>query len=158
MLRTRCTSTPHQMPSCVASAGPHDPEALIAAWIAALAAATRDRCPYSRADGICSSYLHFVFQRTRRIIREVEKMSQLSSAQPVVSGPNLAVSTTLESLFINAPTGLRPPAQGCRFGYPGTSKKRNFNRNAVASFSQSEMHKADATALRLRICLFSSPG
>ena len=24
----------------------------------------------------------------------------------------------------------------------GTSKKRNFNRNAVASFSQSEMHKA----------------
>ena len=31
----------------------------------------------------------------------------------------------------------------------GTSKK-NFNRNAVASFSQREMHKADATALRLR--------
>src|SRR6266850_3333550 len=32
----------------------------------------------------------------------------------------------------------------------GTSKKRNFNRNAVASFSQKEMHHADATALRLR--------
>jgi len=32
----------------------------------------------------------------------------------------------------------------------GTSKKRDFNRNAVASFSQKEMHKADATALRLR--------
>ena len=32
----------------------------------------------------------------------------------------------------------------------GTNKKRNFNRNAVASFSQSEMHKADATALGLR--------
>ena len=32
----------------------------------------------------------------------------------------------------------------------GTSKKRNFNRNAVASFSQKEMHEADATALRLR--------
>ena len=32
----------------------------------------------------------------------------------------------------------------------GTIKKRNFNRNAVASFSQREMHKADATALRLR--------
>ena len=28
----------------------------------------------------------------------------------------------------------------------GTSKKRNFNRNAVATFSQREMHKADATA------------
>jgi len=30
----------------------------------------------------------------------------------------------------------------------GTSKKRNSNRNAVASFSQREMHEADATALR----------
>jgi len=28
----------------------------------------------------------------------------------------------------------------------GTSKQRNFNRNAVASFSQKEMHIADATA------------
>jgi hypothetical protein len=32
----------------------------------------------------------------------------------------------------------------------GTRKKRYFSRNAVASFSQKEMHKADATALRLR--------
>ena len=31
----------------------------------------------------------------------------------------------------------------------GTGKEGNFNRNAVASFSQREMHKADATALRL---------
>jgi hypothetical protein len=60
------------MPSCVASVGPHDLEALIAAWIAILVAAARDRCPYSRADGICSSYYHFVIQRTRRIIPEAE--------------------------------------------------------------------------------------
>ena len=39
----------------------------------------------------------------------------------------------------------------------GTSKKRNFNRNAVASFSQREMHKANATALRLRTS-FLYPG
>jgi hypothetical protein len=39
----------------------------------------------------------------------------------------------------------------------GTSKKRNFNRNAVASFSQKEMHKADATALRLRTRSLSLP-
>ena len=39
----------------------------------------------------------------------------------------------------------------------GTSKKRNFNRNAVASFSQSEMHKADATALRLTTRSLSLP-
>jgi len=40
----------------------------------------------------------------------------------------------------------------------GTGKKRNFNRNAVASVSQREMHKADATALRLRTNSFLNPG
>src|SRR4030095_14148009 len=40
----------------------------------------------------------------------------------------------------------------------GTSKKRNFNRNAVASFSEREMHKADATALRLRTRAFFAQG
>jgi hypothetical protein len=39
----------------------------------------------------------------------------------------------------------------------GTSKIRNFNRNAVASFSQGGMHKADATALRLRARPLSLP-
>jgi len=39
----------------------------------------------------------------------------------------------------------------------GTSKKRNFNRNAVASFSGKEMDKADATALRLRRRSLSLP-
>ena len=39
----------------------------------------------------------------------------------------------------------------------GTSMKRNFNRNAVASFSQRAMHKADATALRLRTRSFFLP-
>jgi len=61
------------MPSFLASAVPHDPEALIAA----LVAATRDRFPYSRADGTCSS-CSYVIQRTRRIIREVEKMRQVN--------------------------------------------------------------------------------
>jgi len=37
----------------------------------------------------------------------------------------------------------------------GTSKKRDFNRNAVASVSQGEMHEADATALWLRTRSFS---
>ena len=66
MLHTRCTLTPRQMPSCVVSAVPRDPEALIAAWIAALVAATRDRFPYSRADGICSSYYHNQSPRSGR--------------------------------------------------------------------------------------------
>jgi len=39
----------------------------------------------------------------------------------------------------------------------GTSKNRNFNRNAVASFSQKEMHKADATALWLKTSSLSLP-
>src|SRR6185436_19630083 len=39
----------------------------------------------------------------------------------------------------------------------GTSKKRDFNRNAVASISQREMHKIDATALRLRTRSLSLP-
>ena len=60
MLRTRCTSTPRQKPSFWASAVPRDAHsligALIATWIAALVAATRDRFPYSRADGIYSSH------------------------------------------------------------------------------------------------------
>jgi len=52
--------------------------------------------------------------------------------------------------------GLQP--KGCR--YPGNSKKRIINRNAVASFasfSQKDMHKANATALRLRTRLLSLP-
>ena len=65
------------MPSCVAIAGPRDAHSLIAALIAALVAATRDRFPYSRADGTCSS-CSYVIQRTRRIIREVEKMRQVN--------------------------------------------------------------------------------
>ena len=40
----------------------------------------------------------------------------------------------------------------------GTRKKRNFNRNAVASFSQKEMHKADAAALRFRTRAFFTQG
>jgi hypothetical protein len=40
----------------------------------------------------------------------------------------------------------------------GTGKKRNFNRNAVVPFSQKEMHKADATALRLRTIASSTQG
>jgi len=40
----------------------------------------------------------------------------------------------------------------------GTCKKRDFNRNAVASFSQREMHKADATALRLSKIAFFTQG
>ncbi len=74
------------MPSFLASAVPHDPEVLIAALIAALVAATRDRFPYSRADGTCSS-CSYVIQRTRRIIREVEKMRQVwveRSGTPVI--------------------------------------------------------------------------
>jgi len=43
------------MPSSLASGDPHDPELLIAALIAALVAAARDRFPYNRADDICSS-------------------------------------------------------------------------------------------------------
>ena len=39
----------------------------------------------------------------------------------------------------------------------GTGKKGNFNRNAVASSSQRKMHKADATALRLRTRSLSLP-
>jgi hypothetical protein len=35
--------------------------------------------------------------------------------------------------------------------------KRNFNRDAVASFSQKQTHKADATALRLRTRSLSLP-
>ena len=65
------------MPSCAASAGPHDPEASTVAWIATLVAAARDRFPYSRADGICSSYSYLI-QRTPRIILEVEKMRQVN--------------------------------------------------------------------------------
>lgn len=69
----------HQMPSCVANADPHDPEALLVALIAALIAATRDRFAYSRADCICgrSSYLlHREIEGMRRIIREVGRMRQ----------------------------------------------------------------------------------
>ena len=65
------------MPSCGVSAVPRDLEALIAAWIVTLVAAIRDRCPYSRADGTCSS-CSYVIQRMRRIIREVEKMRQVN--------------------------------------------------------------------------------
>ena len=72
------------MPSFLASAVPRDPEALVAAWIGTLVAATRDRCPYSRADGICSSY-SYVIKRTRRIIREVEKMRQVNQPQPAIN-------------------------------------------------------------------------
>ena len=39
----------------------------------------------------------------------------------------------------------------------GTNKKRNFNRNAVASCSQREMYKADPAALRLRTRSLSLP-
>jgi len=39
----------------------------------------------------------------------------------------------------------------------GTSEKRNFNRNAVATVFQREMPKADATALRLRTRSLSLP-
>jgi hypothetical protein len=39
----------------------------------------------------------------------------------------------------------------------GTSRKRDINRNAVATFSQKEMQKADATALRLRARSVSLP-
>ena len=45
---------------------------------------------------------------------------------------------------------LRPQPRVAASATLATSKKRNFNRNAVASFSQREMHNADATALRLR--------
>ena len=45
------------MPSCVATEGPHDCEAVVSVLIAALMeaviAAAPDRCPYSRAVGIC---------------------------------------------------------------------------------------------------------
>jgi hypothetical protein len=40
----------------------------------------------------------------------------------------------------------------------GTSKQRNFNRNAVAWFAQKETHKADATASRLRTRSFFTQG
>ena len=39
----------------------------------------------------------------------------------------------------------------------GTSQKRNFNRNAVASFSQKEMHKADATRVAVEGKIASLP-
>ena len=47
------------MTSSSASAVPRDQEAWIAALIAALIA-PRDRCPYSRADGICSSQVQIL--------------------------------------------------------------------------------------------------
>jgi len=37
----------------------------------------------------------------------------------------------------------------------GTSKKRDFNRNAVASVSQGEMHKADTTVVAVVTRSFS---
>ncbi len=39
----------------------------------------------------------------------------------------------------------------------GTSKKRNFNRNAVASFSQRELQKQTQPRLRLRSRSLSLP-
>src|SRR5258706_11492071 len=97
------------MPSCAASAVPRDPEAWIAAWIVALIALTRDRCPYIRADGICSSY-SYVIQRTPRIILEVEKMRQVN--QP------------LKTIKVRgAADGIKPGVE--RSGTPGTAIKNN---------------------------------
>jgi hypothetical protein len=41
----------------------------------------------------------------------------------------------------------------------GTSKKRNFNHDAIATFSQKETHKADATAFAVEDKIaFFTPG
>jgi len=56
----------------------------------------------------------------------------------------------------SAPTGLRPPAQGCRFGYPGQLRRRMIiNRKAVGSFA---LEKSGATALRLNDLTAFFPG
>jgi len=47
---------------------------------------------------------------------------------------NLQVSYSRS--WFSAPTGLRPPAQGCRFGYPGKRRHQSINRNAVATALQ----------------------
>src|ERR1700682_2947130 len=46
-----------------------------------------------------------------------------------------AFSVPGKDAALTAPTGLRPPAQGCRVGYPGKENDDSFNRSAVAPAS-----------------------
>jgi hypothetical protein len=55
------------------------------------------------------------------------------------------------SFFAGAPKGLRPPAQGCRFGYPGSTEMNDFSTaTRLRHLRFEEINKAGATALRLR--------
>jgi hypothetical protein len=62
-----------------------------------------------------------------------------------------------QSEALMPPRGYDPQPRVAASATLGTSKKRNFNRNAVASLSQREIHKADATALRFRTRLLFLP-
>jgi len=62
------------------------------------------------------------------------------------------------SACASAPTTLRPPAQGCRFGYPGKWKEIILNRKAVASFCIEEIRsRRNRVAVEALVVLFS-PG
>jgi hypothetical protein len=57
----------------------------------------------------------------------------------------------------DAPKGLRPPAQGCRFGYPGNSWEKRFQPHRGCVVFSERNAQADTTALRLRTRSLSLP-
>ena len=75
-------------------------------------------------------------QYAHKTLRKLENGGQYTTA----SRGTIAFFLELLSLWLpeflhprDAPTGLWPPAQGCRFGYPGYRLDRVFNPNGVES-------------------------
>jgi hypothetical protein len=83
-----------------------------------------------------------------RVKGEAVKVKESGSySQQLIVGIGFASKAKIQLLavgiFINAPMGLRPPAQGCRFGYPGNWSEEKFQpqRGCVVFSAQSRCNR-----------------
>jgi len=60
--------------------------------------------------------------------------------------------------FLDVPTGLRPPAQGCRFGYPGKLVGRYSTATRLRRFLREKCTQQSQPHLRLKQISFVTQG